>query len=442
MTYNKHPLLLVLLCACAVASSELASLLQTSSAAEEAREAEMHQSSDGSSSGGGLASAGGSLALMSLVLETVEAMQALHINSTDIKQQLDTMVTDAAMVQEGYMVMSGQHKLPWQMKADVNMPSIGFIKTHRSAGSSITNILQRIGDARDLAFVLPADGTDLGWPRGLSDTALVGASESRKHQFDIICNHAVYNDKHMHWYLKPGPFLFSILRSPASHMRSIFEERIRSASNFIGYSVQISWEERIEWLNMLWHDANVTGDMMSAVDRATFLNPNSHDLGWYSYVGGTTAFDQDDDRIDEWIHSLSRNMTFMMVTEHFDEGLVLLRKKLGLDIKDVAYLHDSTAAKVQHYEPSGQEAKSIEKLMKVDTKLYSHFNQTFWNEWEEAGGYAAMNSDLQELRLYNKVLLKACSRQNEKLCTRNIKAGNVDYTEHLKKKQSEAELFF
>lgn len=433
---------LVLFCAGAVASPQFASLLQTSATSEDAREAEMHTSNDALLASGGSASSGGALALMSLVLETVQAMQALHINSTDIKQQLDTMVTDAAMVQEGYMVMSAQHKLPWQVKADTNIPSIGFIKTHRSGGSSITNILQRIGDARDLSFVLPADGTDLGWPRGLSGASLLGVSDSRKHQYDIICNHAVYNDKHMHWYLKPGPFLFSILRSPASHMRSIFEERIRSASNFIGYSVQISWEERIEWLNMLWHDANVTGDMMSPVDRATFLNPNSHDLGWYSYVGGTTAFDQDEDRIDEWIHSLSHNMTFMMLTEHYDEGLVLLRKRLGLDIKDVAYLHDSKAAGVQHYEPSTQEEKSIEKLMKVDARLYSHFNQTFWNDWEEAGGYAAMNADLQELRLYNKVLVKACSRQNEKLCTRNIKAGNVDYTEHLKQKQSEAELFF
>ena len=71
----------------------------------------------------------------------------------------------------------------------------------------------------------------------------------------------------------------------------------------------------------------------------------------------------------------------------------------------------------------------------MDTLLYKHFNRTFWQEWEDAGGYELLGDELEELRLRNEVVQEACSEKDDGICMWNFKTDSVEYTEYLKQKQ-------
>merc|ERR1712187_129586 len=124
----------------------------------------------------------------------------------------------------------------------------------------------------------------------------------------------------MREYLRHSPFVFTILREPLARMESAF--------NYYAQGKFSTWADRLRML-----------DGLEPTSRTAFRlrNSQAHDLGWHDWVGGT-ANDEREDLIKEWITGLDKNLSFVMLNEHFDEGLVLLRRKLGLELSDVRYL--------------------------------------------------------------------------------------------------------
>jgi hypothetical protein len=244
------------------------------------------------------------------------------------------------------------------------------------------------------------------------------------HQFDIICNHAVYNDEWMRKYLRHAPFVFTILREPMARLESAFDY-------YPSYS-SASWADRLRKLENLESNS-----------RAAFRlrNSQAHDLGWHDWAGGTSN-DGRDDLIKDWIWRLDQNLSFVMLTEHFDEGLVLLRRKLALDSSDVRYLRvdprgaasrrsalRATVATSRGATLGAAQAAAVARHIRVDTLLYSHFNQSFWHEWEAAGGWDTMGSEVEELRARNEALAKDCS---DHTCSWRFQADDTQYPSALR----------
>lgn len=303
-----------------------------------------------------------------------------------------------------------------------DLPPIGFIKTHKTGGSTIANILHRLGDARGLRFLLPADNIWLGWPEPFPGRwAGQQKGETPNHQFDVICNHAVFNKAQMSEFLKPTPFFFTILRHPLRQIESAF-------NYFPAVSGEFRWSRGLRFLEGVAQG----GDIPNPVAQSCFRNPQAHDLGWYEWSGGQEQ-DQNEDAITSWIGQLNQDLDFVMLNEHFDEGLVLLRRRLGLSLDDVAEV-SLKVSQGKHVPPSADEASKIQQLLRVDSALYQHFNQTFWSEWESAGGYAGLGGDLADLRARNAVLEDACRKKDKGVCTWRIQADSLMYTRWLKKK--------
>ena len=97
-----------------------------------------------------------------------------------------------------------------------------FLKTHKTGGSTITNILNRFGDSKNLTFVLPRQAQlfTFLWPARfrLSYTAPLfdfGAN--------ILCNHARFNKRPMNYlFPKETSRYITILRDPAAQYESVF----------------------------------------------------------------------------------------------------------------------------------------------------------------------------------------------------------------------------
>ena len=80
-----------------------------------------------------------------------------------------------------------------------------FLKTHKTASSTVQNILFRYGDKNGLNFALPKNnGARFSYPNKLQP-GLIKPLENEQDEIDILCNHAVAN-KNMRQII-PGNFL-------------------------------------------------------------------------------------------------------------------------------------------------------------------------------------------------------------------------------------------
>jgi len=303
---------------------------------------------------------------------------------------------------------------------------------HRTGSSTVASIIHRLGDAQNSTFFVPPKGktsTGLGWPHafpGIEAVKMVGAP---KHQFDMISNNAVYNDALMREYLKPSPFIFTILRDPLSRLTSQF--------GVAHPPCRSEWGSRINWLEKIGHKSQVDKlGKRGPTLKAQFLNSQAHDLGWYERVSGSSKFDHDDVAIKSWIAELESSLGFVMLREYMKESLVLLRRKLGVQIRDVAHINmkvgDGTPSITA---PTEKETKKLEKVLHVDQALYQHFNNTFWKEWEAAGGYLALNAELNELMKENTAITNSCAKKDQVSCPWRLNSDDEEYTHFLLEKQ-------
>jgi len=366
------------------------------------------------------------------------SMNALHALSPVVEDRLNVLVRDALDIR-GVFAALQTNAAETEAAEDPDetlspLPPLAFIKTHRTGSSTIANIIHRLGDQRGLSFLLPNGdkAQALGWPGPFPGPDF---SAKPTHSFDVICNNAVYAEEHMRRFLKPSPFFFTVLRQPVTQVQSAF--------NFFDPPCGNDWDARMAWLEKVVQTQDPSEEFGSRGPNfvAQFRNSQAHDLGWYERQGQSSEFDHDDKAINAWIEEIHDSLGFVMLAEYFNEGLLLLGKKLGLRIRDLAHIRLKSSNDVKGEQgnegPLPAQAQNIEHLAHVDVLLYTRFNRTFWHAWDNAGGYDELDGELQELRLRNEALEAACSKKNEQVCPWKFRTDNVEYTEVLRKSLAE-----
>lgn len=305
-----------------------------------------------------------------------------------------------------------------------------FIKTHKTGGSTLTNIIHRVGEERGFKFLLPENNKSLGWPGPFPGTE--NNVMTAGHQFDVICNHAVYNHNAMLGFLRetPKPFVFTILRHPIAQIDSTFTyfyDRMHQQLTSVDENEDL-WEKRIHFMRDIYSN---TYTKYSSLEVSLFRNPQASDLGWYEneWSKARTHPQSLNERLDVWIDEL--DLDFVMITEHFNEGLVLLRQRLGLNKDDITNLPMKREAYASK-SPTPEQLDELSELLKVDVYLHNRFNATFWEQWENAGSDSMRQAELEELRSKNTQLEDACQKGDNKICTWRVKADNKVYTAYLK----------
>jgi len=343
-----------------------------------------------------------------------------------------------------------------------------FVKTHRTGASTIVSMLHRIGDNRDMSFMLPPvikgqqGSPSFGWPGSFPGSDALATLGAPEHQYDMMCSNGVFNSAKMLAYMRRQPFVFTVLRNPGNQAVSAFGAFKPPSGT--------TWAERIEWLKLLRRSPSPRGTSELQVGaspakhgkhrrhrrkshahedekdvaalqreklRAQFLNPQAHDLGWYERLSGSRASDRDQAAIAEWLGSLDEELGFVLLTEHFKEGLVLLSKRLGVGLEAMAHFNMKVMAQKDKLQPpTPEEVTQIEELYSVDMALYSHFNHTFWREWHSQGGYPALQGEIDLLNSMNGKIAGACAKGDATLCPWRVKADDDQYVAALRQKQA------
>ncbi|XP_078619159.1 galactosylceramide sulfotransferase-like [Branchiostoma floridae x Branchiostoma japonicum] len=248
-----------------------------------------------------------------------------------------------------------------------------FIKTHKTGSCTAVNILQRYALHHSLTVLSPIGGWVLAWPFPPAEEDYVHTPDEK---YDALMNHMVYNKTWLRTKFPPDTAYISIIREPSSHLKSAMfyyylPQLLKITSkNPVKTFLQDPW--KYKHLSEAYFDfCHVTWDGTR--------NHQAFDLGY-----PTKAAD-DMEYARKYISDLEADFTLVLLLEHLDESLVLLRRLMCWDLREVLYdasPKNSRNYGYKSYVPTAEELANLRRWKAVDYLLYDTFNASLWRKIE------------------------------------------------------------
>lgn len=265
-----------------------------------------------------------------------------------------------------------------------------FLKTHKTGGSSVVNLLHRFGEGRGLRFALP-HGYQFGYPEKFRAERVKGYSPGGP-PFDIICHHMRFDLAEVQKVMPNDSFYFSIVRDPATLAESAFAYYRAVAPAF--------------------RRAPSLASFLASPGR--FYQPGlrgnhyARNLMWFDF-GLPPVAPGDREAVAEAVAGVERVFAMVLLAEHFDESLVLLREALCWPEEAVvSFPHNRRPRGAVPRLSPGQLAR-LRAWNALDWALYGHLNRSFWRR-AAAFGPARMAAEVARLRRRREALARRCLR--------------------------------
>ncbi|KAM9841671.1 galactosylceramide sulfotransferase [Aulostomus maculatus] len=281
--------------------------------------------------------------------------------------------------------------------------NIMFMKTHKTASSTILNILFRYGEKHKLKFAFPDGRNDFFYPSPFLCSQVKDYKPGEC--FNILCNHMRFDHQEVSKLLPPDAVYVTILRNPVDLFESSF--------HYYHRAVPLTW--RIKGQNKLAEFLN---------SPQTFYSPEAYNSFYLKNLlffdfGFDNNMDADDPRVMTFIHDLSERFHLVLIAEHFEESLVLLKDILCWTMEDILYFKLNARRNSSVSQLSPELRAKTSQWNGADWKLYQHFNRTFWDR-VEAFGRERMKREVAELRRRNAELKALCIEGGDAVEARNI----------------------
>ncbi|XP_035755890.1 galactose-3-O-sulfotransferase 2 [Egretta garzetta] len=296
------------------------------------------------------------------------------------------------MKNKNYLISKSHEELPMPPTPCHAKTNVMFLKTHKTASSTVLNIMFRFAERYNLTVALPAgEFVHLGYPK----TFLAHFVEEFKaigQNYNIMCNHLRFNPSEVRKVMPADTFYFSILRNPIHLLESSYVYYKDYAPAFkiskdvneylaspMKYYYPEDYEQNIYARNIMWFDFG--------------YNNNAKDNEKY---------------IQAVLKKIEQNFHLILIADYFDESMILLKHALCWDLDDVIYFKLNSRSKdtVQTLTPKSKE--QIKVWCSLDWKLYLHFNQSFWRRIKETIGLEELKEEVNHLRMRQKELMETC----------------------------------
>ncbi|KAK7898658.1 hypothetical protein WMY93_019511 [Mugilogobius chulae] len=232
--------------------------------------------------------------------------------------------------------------------------NIMFMKTHKTASSTILNILFRFGEKHKLRFAFPDGRNDFLYPSPFRCSQVMDYKPGDC--FNIVCNHMRFDHREVAKLLPPDAVYITILRDPVDLFESSF--------HYYHRAVPLTWKIR---------NQNKLAEFLNSPDtfykKEAFNSFYLKNLQFFDF-GFDNNLDVDDPYVTEAIASLSKHFHLVLLAEYFKESLILLKEQLCWSIEDVLYfkLNARRSSSVSRLTPELR-AKA-QKWNAIDWKLY------------------------------------------------------------------------
>ncbi|XP_072025683.1 uncharacterized protein [Amphiura filiformis] len=274
---------------------------------------------------------------------------------------------------------------------------IVFLKTHKTGSTTMASIFERFGYRRNLMFALPRSKHYFSFSSFFSRKGVVPLPQvlaiSHPH-FDILDNHAVYYRPEMEKTV-PNATYITILRDPVTQLESSFG--YFEMAKGMGISKHPNPLEMFMQNPHSYYDNDTIKYNMKARSR----NGQLYDLGFIN----TKLFDNTN-AILKKIDSLDKEFHLVLITEYFDESLILMKKQLCWSFDDIIYISNGIRSKSHRFTISDKLKTKIRQWNAGDVLLYNHFNRTLWQKIKDYG--PTFQADLEEFRRLEKEALNRC----------------------------------
>ncbi|XP_036620317.1 galactose-3-O-sulfotransferase 3 [Trichosurus vulpecula] len=271
--------------------------------------------------------------------------------------------------------------------------AVAFVKTHKTAGTTVQNILFRFAERHNVTLALPRPSCEhqFCYPRDFSARFVHPATRPPR----MLASHLRFNRAELRRLLPNDTVYVTILREPAAMFESLFSYYNRHCPAFV----------------------RVPNGSLEAFLRAprAYYRPDER---YAMYAHNTLAYDLGGDNersardepayLAGLIRDLEAAFSLVMIAEYFDESLVLLRRLLAWDLEDVLYvkLNVRSASSRLAALPEGL-ARAARRWNGLDAGLYEHFNASFWRRVARAGR-ECVQREARQLREARERLLHRC----------------------------------
>ncbi|XP_043953261.1 galactose-3-O-sulfotransferase 3 [Gambusia affinis] len=269
--------------------------------------------------------------------------------------------------------------------------NIVFLKTHKTASTTMQNILFRFAELNNLMVGLPvqACGHQFCYPHPFSSHFI------HQHTLrpNVITNHMRFNKTALQRLMPNDTVYITILREPASMFESLFTYYNRHCMSFRRVP-NGSLEAFLAEPTRYYKPQEV--DSMYAHNTLTF------DLG-----GEKDRPTKDFAYAHNFFAEVEKTFSLVMISEYFDESLILLRHLLSWDLEDILYvkLNMRTESSKKRLSPGLPE--KIRAWNSIDAYLYEYFNASFWLKLSDLG-LDCVAKEVQLLRQAQERLMRSC----------------------------------
>ncbi|XP_078663591.1 galactosylceramide sulfotransferase-like [Branchiostoma floridae x Branchiostoma belcheri] len=248
---------------------------------------------------------------------------------------------------------------------------IVFLKSHKTASSTVQNILMRYGLANNLTFALPKRENFLNWPKFFHKSSVLQehlhGNEGRNHgnrtAYNILCHHTRFHYENIRALMPNDSVYVTIVRNPVDMFESIFTYR------------RLDKKYQISQPNALKVFLDSPSDVVKKYGRTEHSqNPLFYDLGYDSeQLTSSQTIQSAIDRIDQ-IFSV------VMVADYFEESLILMKHVLCWSLDDVTFFKVNARSETSVRHVTAEMAGKIRRWNTADAMLFEHFNRTLWSK--------------------------------------------------------------
>ncbi|XP_078391842.1 galactose-3-O-sulfotransferase 3 [Cetorhinus maximus] len=293
-----------------------------------------------------------------------------------------------------YSTVSPRSSSPPEPHPRRKQTAVVFLKTHKTAGSTVQNILFRFAERHDLTVALPGgvcsyQNHQFCYPRPFSRLFVHPLTRPSR----IVASHLRPGLSELRSLVPPDATFVTIVREPASMFESLFSyygQHSVSFRNAPNRSIGAFLSRPTAYYR--------PGERFAMFARNSLL----FDLG-----GDPNRDPGDRAYLRDFILGLESVFSLVMVAEHFDESLVLLRRLLAWDLEDVTYVRLNARSEASRARLTGDLPDQARQWNWLDAQLYQHFNATLWAKLG-ALGPESLRRELGLLRQANGRLARDC----------------------------------
>ncbi|XP_002731332.2 galactosylceramide sulfotransferase-like [Saccoglossus kowalevskii] len=304
--------------------------------------------------------------------------------------------------------------------------NIVYIKSHKTGGTTVSSILNRFGYKRNLSFAMNSNKNWNGHLRELPLTrespkdvllpSLDGGDDWMNYRYNIMDIHVRYNRNVMDMLMMGGTKYIALLRDPVYQLESAFD--------FFGLAWEIrSLRKKPNAFQLFMTNPDKHMRWASKARRIDLRNNQFHMLGLEN------KFFNDVPYIKTRVEELDREFDLVMILEHFDESLLLLKKLMNWEFEDILYIKKNQ--RLARSNINEDISKKVRKWNAADDILYKYFEEKLLARIQEYG--ASFNSDLIEFQRMNEIVFDRCTggdatkQHNNKIFEYNTKEDTDTY---------------